>query len=73
MDINTLIRQDNIRRGLADLESYRTILLEIFSQRPSMAGKSHEQIYKEMTESIKAEPLGFIILITKLKSDGKLE
>ena len=72
-DINALIKEDLVRRDLEDLNHYRALLISVMSARPSMASKDEKTIYEEMVQSIKTEPMAFIIFMTKLKTDGVLD
>jgi hypothetical protein len=73
MDIEAMVREDNLKRSLYELENNRERLISMFLSRSDMQGKTSNQIYQEMIESIHAEPLSFLIHVTKLQQEGKLE
>jgi hypothetical protein len=73
IDIEYMVREDTLKRSLYELENNRERLITMFLSRSDMQGKTSNQIYQEMVESVHVEPFSFLIHLTKMKQEGKLE
>lgn len=65
MSIEELVKQSMVSTAMDLLNKSKDSLVAAVALRPSMAGKSPEEILVEIKASIEADPFGFILFYQK--------
>lgn len=69
--IQQMVQQDFLNKGIQAITTDFEFVKEKMSKRAVFAGKTNDEVKAIMVDSVKADPLGFLVVLTKWKSEQK--